>query len=91
MAQHDIEKMISEALGEDEAETNQYPSAPRTPLPHRQHILNQYAKLWEEVEAHQPDPSADVELPAAPASTPQPTRKARLASVVKAAVARIKL
>ncbi len=88
MARYDIERMIAEALGETQEQTTLSAPPPRSPLPHGEHILNQYVKLCGPTEAL-PDPSADVELPAAPA--PGPTRKDRLSSVVKRAVARIKL
>ncbi len=87
MPRHDIERMIAEALGETAEQATNPP--PRRPLPHGEHILNQYAKLCEETEAP-PDPSADVELPAVPAPAPAPARKDRISTVFKKAVARIK-
>ncbi len=82
MARADIEKMISEALGEEPVD--EYRPPPRRPLPHGQHILNQYAKLCHEPDAHRPDPSADIELPLPPADpAPQPSSpKKKLASVM---------
>ncbi len=89
MARHDIERMIAEALGNEDAETKAHSTSPRKPLPHGQQILDQYAKLWEELEAHQPEPSADVELPAAPEVRPVGSDH-MIHLIVKKALARIK-
>src|SRR5512147_2221961 len=88
MAREDIEKMIADAIGETEE-----PRKPAVgkPLPHAQHILDQYAALCRTEECTDAEPSGDVELPAAPADRPASSELPnRLSSIVKRAIGRVK-
>ncbi len=84
MSDRDIQRMIEEALAEADEPRS------RRPLPHAQHILDQYVRLCDS-DLPTADPSAEVALPVAPAPGPGAPGRARpLARIVRKAIGRVK-
>jgi hypothetical protein len=88
VGRREIDRMIAESLEPSGAPR---PIPGRRPLPHGNHILEQYVALCREGECKQAEPSAEVVLPAAPAPSRQaPAAGNPLSALLRRALARVK-